>query len=63
MSNLADLRKEYMQRGLDAAEMDPDPIRQFQAWFDAALAAEHPEPPDRAAVTTCRTAGAWASQW
>jgi pyridoxamine 5'-phosphate oxidase len=44
VSTLADLRKDYMQRGLDLAEMDPDPIRQFQAWFDAALAAEHPEP-------------------
>ncbi len=44
MSDLADLRKEYMQRGLDEAQMDADPIRQFQAWFDAAVAADHPEP-------------------
>ncbi|HZC06274.1 MAG TPA: pyridoxamine 5'-phosphate oxidase [Ktedonobacterales bacterium] len=44
MSDLADLRKDYMLRGLDEAEMDANPIRQFQAWFDAAVAANHPEP-------------------
>ena len=44
MSDLADLRKEYMQRGLDEAQMDADPIRQFQAWFEAAVTAAHPEP-------------------
>ena len=44
MSDLADLRTEYMQRGLDEGQMDADPIRQFQAWFDAAVAAGHPEP-------------------
>ncbi|HET9111868.1 MAG TPA: pyridoxamine 5'-phosphate oxidase [Ktedonobacterales bacterium] len=44
MSNLADLRKDYMLRGIEEAQMDADPIRQFQAWFDAAVAAEHPEP-------------------
>ncbi len=44
MSNLADLRKDYMLNGIHEAQMDADPIRQFQAWFDAAVAAEHPEP-------------------
>ena len=44
MSNLADLRKDYMLRGIDEAQMDRDPIRQFQVWFDAAVNAEHPEP-------------------
>jgi pyridoxamine 5'-phosphate oxidase len=44
VSDLANLRKDYMQRGLDEAQMDADPIRQFQAWFDAAVAAAHPEP-------------------
>lgn len=44
MSDLADLRTEYMQRGLDEGQMDADPIRQFQVWFDAAVAAGHPEP-------------------
>jgi pyridoxamine 5'-phosphate oxidase len=44
MSDLSDLRTEYMQRGLDEGQMDADPIHQFQAWFDAAVAAGHPEP-------------------
>lgn len=44
MSDLADLRTEYMQRGLDEGQVDADPIRQFQVWFDAAVAAGHPEP-------------------
>jgi len=37
MSDLADLRTEYMQRGLDEGQMDADPIRQFHVWFDEAL--------------------------
>lgn len=57
MSDLADLRKEYMQRGLDEAEMDPDPIRQFQAWMAAAVAAAHPEP-NAMAVATATPDGA-----
>ncbi|HEX8733623.1 MAG TPA: pyridoxamine 5'-phosphate oxidase [Ktedonobacterales bacterium] len=44
MSDLADLRKEYMRAGLDESMLDADPIRQFQAWMDAAVAAGHPEP-------------------
>jgi len=44
VSDLADIRKEYMQRGLDESQVDTDPIRQFRAWFDAAVAAAHPEP-------------------
>jgi pyridoxamine 5'-phosphate oxidase len=42
--SVADLRKEYMLRGLSEADLDPDPIRQFQLWFDQALAAALPEP-------------------
>ncbi|HEU0028452.1 MAG TPA: pyridoxamine 5'-phosphate oxidase [Ktedonobacterales bacterium] len=41
---LADLRKEYMRQGLSERDVDADPIRQFQAWLDAAIAAGHPEP-------------------
>src|SRR5574340_1271850 len=33
----ADLRKEYMQRGLSEEDLDADPVRQFQLWFDAAV--------------------------
>jgi pyridoxamine 5'-phosphate oxidase len=35
----AALRREYEGQGLDPADCDPDPGRQFQAWFDAAVAA------------------------
>jgi pyridoxamine 5'-phosphate oxidase len=42
--NLADLRKEYTQRGLSEADADPDPIVQFMRWFDEAVAAGLIEP-------------------
>ncbi len=41
---LADLRKEYTQRGLSEADLADDPFVQFGRWFDQALAAELPEP-------------------
>ena len=41
---VADLRKEYMRNGLSEADVDADPIRQFQAWFAQALAAGLAEP-------------------
>lgn len=37
---IADLRREYMSRGLRKAELDPDPIKQFAAWFEQALSAD-----------------------
>jgi pyridoxamine 5'-phosphate oxidase len=44
MTSLADLRKNYSLGSLDAADVDPDPIRQFQTWFAQALDAKLPEP-------------------
>jgi pyridoxamine 5'-phosphate oxidase len=41
---VADLRQEYMFNGLSEADVDPDPLRQFQLWFDQAVAAGLPEP-------------------
>jgi pyridoxamine 5'-phosphate oxidase len=41
---VADLRREYTRAGLSEADVDPDPIRQFGAWFEQALASEVPEP-------------------
>jgi pyridoxamine 5'-phosphate oxidase len=41
---IGDLRKEYTQPPLREAELDPDPVRQFHAWFEQALAAGLPEP-------------------
>jgi pyridoxamine 5'-phosphate oxidase len=41
---LADLRREYTLAGLRRADLDPDPIAQFQKWFAQALGAEIVEP-------------------
>jgi pyridoxamine 5'-phosphate oxidase len=43
-SPLADLRKDYTLSGLDATDVLPDPLAQFQQWFDAALKAGVAEP-------------------
>lgn len=40
---IARLRKEYAQQTLDVTDVDPDPLRQFQAWFDSAVRARIPE--------------------
>ncbi|HEU4784829.1 MAG TPA: pyridoxamine 5'-phosphate oxidase [Ktedonobacterales bacterium] len=47
----ADLRKEYMQRGLDESDVDADPFRQFAVWFDEARAASPTEPNAMALAT------------
>jgi pyridoxamine 5'-phosphate oxidase len=36
--SLADIRRDYKLAGLRRAELDADPIAQFQRWFDYALA-------------------------
>ncbi|MDE1170533.1 MAG: pyridoxamine 5'-phosphate oxidase [Verrucomicrobium sp.] len=41
---LASLRQDYMARGLSEADLDPDPFRQFAAWFSEALASGVREP-------------------
>ena len=41
---VADLRREYTRAGLSETDVDSDPIRQFGAWFEQALAAQVPEP-------------------
>jgi pyridoxamine 5'-phosphate oxidase len=43
-SSLADLRKNYSLGSLDAADVDRNPIRQFDAWFAQAVEAQLPEP-------------------
>lgn len=40
----AEMRKDYALAGLDEADLDPDPIRQFARWFAEAQAADVPEP-------------------
>lgn len=41
---LAALRQDYSQRGLRRAELDPDPIVQFNRWLAEALQQQIPEP-------------------
>jgi pyridoxamine 5'-phosphate oxidase len=41
---IADLRQEYMRAGLSEASADPDPILQFERWFEDALRARLPLP-------------------
>jgi pyridoxamine 5'-phosphate oxidase len=41
---IANMRKEYTGGGLSEADVDADPIRQFQRWFEQALATNLPEP-------------------
>jgi pyridoxamine 5'-phosphate oxidase len=40
----ADMRKDYALAGLEEADLDPDPIRQFARWFAEAQAADVDEP-------------------
>jgi pyridoxamine 5'-phosphate oxidase len=42
--NIADLRREYRRASLTEADVDPDPLRQFQRWLQEAVQAELPEP-------------------
>jgi pyridoxamine 5'-phosphate oxidase len=39
------------ERGFDESELDPDPIKQFQRWFDEARASGEPEPEAMALAT------------
>jgi pyridoxamine 5'-phosphate oxidase len=54
---IADLRQEYMRAGLSEAQADPDPIRQFERWFDEALRAGLPLP-NSMTLATVTSAGA-----
>ena len=42
--NLADLRAEYSTVGISREELNDDPVAQFRAWFDQALASGIHEP-------------------
>ena len=41
---IANLRRDYASAGLTEQDLDANPIRQFQKWFDEAVAAEITEP-------------------
>jgi len=42
--NIADLRKEYKLRSLLETDVDQDPVRQFQQWWNEALMSDIEEP-------------------
>jgi pyridoxamine 5'-phosphate oxidase len=42
--DLPGLRREYESRGIDASDLDPDPIKQVGRWLDDAVAADVVEP-------------------
>ena len=42
--NTADLRQKYHRASLTEADVDPDPLRQFQSWLQEAVQAALPEP-------------------
>jgi pyridoxamine 5'-phosphate oxidase len=44
VSDVAGRRSEYESAGLDLADLDPDPLRQWQRWYDEAAAAGVTEP-------------------
>ncbi len=52
--DLSRLRKSYERDELDEAHAAADPLRQFQAWLEAAIAAQLPEP----SAMTLATVGA-----
>lgn len=58
-TQLAALRRDYSQRGLRRREVDPDPIRQFNAWLGEATRAELLEPNAMIVATVDATGQPW----
>ena len=50
-ASLADLRREYSLAGLRRTDLSPDPIRQFELWFDDAVRAQVLEPSSMSLAT------------
>ena len=49
--SIADLRKDYRLASLAEADVDADPVKQFEKWLGEALAAELPEPTSMSLAT------------
>jgi pyridoxamine 5'-phosphate oxidase len=54
---IAAMRRDYMQRGLAETDLDPDPIRQFGAWFHEALEAKIIAEPNAMVLSTVSPEG------
>lgn len=55
--DIGELRRDYTQRGLDLADLAPDPFAQFELWFQQAREAELLEP-NALVLSTVSAAGA-----
>ncbi|HEY0257502.1 MAG TPA: pyridoxamine 5'-phosphate oxidase [Candidatus Methylacidiphilales bacterium] len=56
-SLIAALRRDYMLRGLDETDLDPDPFRQFALWFQEALDSKAVAEPNAMVLSTVSTEG------
>jgi len=56
-AQIAALRRDYMQRALNEAEIDPDPIRQFALWFDEAAKSGAVAEPNAMVLSTADAEG------
>ena len=48
---ISGIRREHALRGFTESEADPDPLKQFDAWFDEAVKANLPQPDAMALAT------------
>lgn len=55
--DIGELRRDYTQRGLDIADLNPDPFAQFELWFQQARDADILEP-NAMVLSTVSAAGA-----
>ncbi len=58
--SIAELRQEYALGALNEAEVNPDPLQQFQRWFGEAITAQLPEPNAMTLATADRTGRPYA---
>jgi pyridoxamine 5'-phosphate oxidase len=57
VGDIAALRRDYMQRGLAEADLDPDPFRQFGAWFHEAANSPAIAEPNAMVLSTADAGG------
>jgi pyridoxamine 5'-phosphate oxidase len=56
-SQIAAMRRDYMQRGLDEKDLDPGPFRQFARWFQEALDSKLVAEPNAMVLSTVSPEG------
>lgn len=52
MIDITQMRKEYMDKGLDKDDLDDNPLKQFELWFNQAINAQLREPNAMVLATT-----------